>query len=526
MSEFKAGTKLDRSLTEDVQLVDSSSGDEILFDSKDFNPAYLEKSKIISKTIDYLGFGRYQIGLFFVAGFGWFNDNAFPVITSLILARLNEVDGVHPPPKRAPFLTLSQNLGLLAGAALWSVVSDLFGRRWAFNITFLITGIFAVVAGASPNFAAIGVFDALWSFGVGGNIPVDSAIFLEALPTSHKWLLTAMASWWSLGQLVANLVSWPLLGNYSCDDALSVCYKADNKGWRYFLYTMGGLTLVLFIARFSFRVFESPQFYVGRGDDEKALEILHKIAKINGKDLLLTIDDFRKFDEEETDTEKDGNKLFKNELLKQKLDKYKFDRIKECFHTKSLALCSSLVIAVWCIIGLAFPLYNAFLPYYLETRGDANKPLSVHDTYRNSLIVAVCGIPGAILAGLLVELKIGRKGTLAGSLVVTGVILLGSTTAKTSNQVLIWNSFFSFVSNIMYAVLYAYTAEVYPGKCRSTGIGLASSGNRVLGVFAPIIGMYADLTTSAPIFVSGALFILAAILTVFIPYESRNKLSL
>lgn len=524
MSDSKAGTKLDKSLTEDVHLVESHTTDDILYDTKDFNQAYLDKSKVISKTIDYLGFGRYQIGLFFVAGFGWFNDNAFPVITSLILARLDEVDGVHLPPKRAPFLTLAQNLGLLAGAAIWSTVSDVFGRRWAFNITFLVTGIFAVVAGASPNFAAIGTFDAFWSFGVGGNLPVDSAIFLEALPTSHKWLLTAMAAWWSLGQLVANLVSWPLLGNYSCDDALTVCYKADNKGWRYFLYTMGGLTLILFIARFSFRVFESPQFYVARGDDERALATLHKIARINGKELLLTIDDFSKYDDLEV--EKQEKKTFNNELLKQKLSKYKFDRIRECFHTKRLALCSTLVITVWGLIGLAFPLYNAFLPYYLETRGDANKPLSVHDTYRNSLIVAVVGVPGAILAGFLVELRIGRKGTLAGSLVVTGVILLGSTTAKTSNQVLIWNSFFSFVSNIMYAVLYAYTAEIYPGKCRSTGIGLASSMNRVLGVFSPIIAMYADLTTSAPIFVSGALFILAAILTVFIPYESRNKLSL
>ena len=70
---------------------------------------------------------------------------------------------------------------------------------------------------------------------------------------------------------------------------------------------------------------------------------------------------------------------------------------------------SGLVMGV---IGLAFPLYNAFIPSYLESRGDANKPLTVHETYRNTLIISILGIPGSLIGGILVELKIGRKGTL------------------------------------------------------------------------------------------------------------------
>ena len=52
--------------------------------------------------------------------------------------------------------------------------SDIFGRRWAFNLTIGITALFGLIAAGSPNFAAIGVFAAFWSFGVGGNLPVDS----------------------------------------------------------------------------------------------------------------------------------------------------------------------------------------------------------------------------------------------------------------------------------------------------------------------------------------------------------------
>lgn len=502
----------------------SSDDDSVLFDTADFNQTYLRKSALITSAIDEMGFGRYQWGLFFVAGFGWFADNAWPTATSYILQRLVEVDKVHYPVGRAPYLTLAQNLGLLAGASFWSLSSDIVGRRWAFNLTFLFTGIFSVAAGGSPTFVAIGVFAALWSFGVGGNLPVDSAIFLESLPTKNKWLLTVMSMWWSLGQVVTALLSWALITNYSCSDTATVCLSKDNKGWRYFLFTLGGLTLLMFTARFLFPLYESPTYYLARGNDERALETLNHISRINKASHSLTIEDLRAIDELNLD--KDNENAGGNQLLKSRLKRYNLSHIRQCFGSRRLALSLVLVISSWALIGLAFPLYNAFLPSYLEQRGSANKPLSVALTYRNALIVAVMGIPGSIIAGLLVELRIGRKGTLFGSLLLTGIILFGSTTAKTSNSYLAWNCFFNFFSTIMYGVLYAYTPEVFPTKIRGTAIGLAASANRVLGVFAPIIAIFADLTTSAPIFVSGALFLFSALLVVFYPYEPRNKSSL
>lgn len=503
----------------------TSEDEADLFDASDFNQTYIRKSKLVTSAIDEMGFGRYQWGLFFVAGFGWFADNAWPTATSYILQRLVEVDKVHYPVGRAPYLTLAQNLGLLAGASFWSLSADIVGRRWAFTLTFLFTGVFSVSAGGSPTFAAMGVFCALWSFGVGGNLPVDSAIFLESLPTNSKWLLTVMSVWWSLGQVITALLSWAIITNYSCSDTSTECLSKDNKGWRYFLFTLGGLTLVMFSARFLFPLYESPTFFLARGKDEIAIETLNHISRINKKPHSLTIDDLRAIDDLHLDDE-NPDAAGGNQLLKSRLKKYNLSHILECFGSRRLALSLVLVIFSWALIGLAFPLYNAFLPSYLEQRGSANQPLSVATTYRNTLIVAVLGVPGSIIAGVLVELRIGRKGTLFASLLLTGIVLFGSTTAKTSNSYLTWNCFFNFFSTIMYGVLYAYTPEVFPTKIRGTAVGLAASANRVFGVFAPIIAIFADLTTSAPIFVSGALFLFSAVLVVFYPYEPRNKASL
>lgn len=96
---------------------------------------------------------------------------------------------------------LMRTVGLAAGSLGWGLTADVVGRRWAFNLTLLITGVFGLVGGAPTTFAGVAVMVALWSLGVGGNIPVDSAVLLEFLPGSHQWLLSAMNIWWCMGQI-------------------------------------------------------------------------------------------------------------------------------------------------------------------------------------------------------------------------------------------------------------------------------------------------------------------------------------
>jgi hypothetical protein len=65
------------------------------------------------------------------------------------------------------------------------------------------------------------------------------------------------------------------------------------------------------------------------------------------------------------------------------------------------------------------------------------------------VILSVIGVPGALLAGWMVDLPyLGRRGTLALSTALTGVFLLASTTARTSDALLGWNCAYSFVSNV------------------------------------------------------------------------------
>ncbi|KAF5338796.1 hypothetical protein D9758_012055 [Tetrapyrgos nigripes] len=379
---------------------------------------YHAKARILNQAIQEIGFGRYQAYLFCCAGFGWFADSVWPLITGLILtpvvAEFN-FDG--------PFLSLAANIGLFVGALFWALGCDIWGRRWSFNLTLLITGIFGLAAGGSNSFITLASLVAVLGVGVGGNMPVDSAVFLDFVPSTHQYLLTVMAVWWSLGQLFVSLIAWPLITNFSCDNTAVVCSRSENMGWRYLLFILGAITLLLWGIRFFvFKLFESPRYLVGLGQDAKAVEVIHQVAEFNGTSTNLTVDqllDAAKIEDEKATAAvtlakiASGKEQSGRRWLSQS-SSLGLQNVKALFKTRKMALSTSLLILLWGIIGLASTLYNSFLPFLLNSRGNAFGDGSLYITYRNQFILSVVGIPGAFLSGWAVELPyIGRRGTLA-----------------------------------------------------------------------------------------------------------------
>ncbi|KAL4072455.1 major facilitator superfamily domain-containing protein [Scleroderma yunnanense] len=445
--------------------------------------------------------------------------------TGLIYTSVTSEFGVQ-----GEWMILAQALGLLVGAAFWGIGCDMWGRRWSFNLTILITSIFALAAGGAPNYTVLCTCVSLWSIGVGGNLPVDSAVFLEFIPASHQYLLTVLSIWWAVGQLVGSLVAWPLISNFSCPAAPAPCPTSSNKGWRYYLFAMGGVMMVMWILRFFvFNLQESPKYLMGRGRDEEAVASVHRVAAINGKTSNLSVEHLKEAamlagDSNGNDGEMDTSA---KAAAMRKLSKFDANHVKPLFATRKLAYSTSILIILWALIGLAFPLYSVFVNYYLQTRGAAlgNESLSI--VYRNQVILSVIGIPGGLMAGYLIELPmLGRRGTLAISTVLTGVFILASTTARTPNSYLGWNCGYSFTSTVMYGVLYAISPELFPTKDRGTGNSLVSAANRIFGVMSPIIALYANIATSVPIWVSGGIFVSAGLIALLLPFEPRGRASL
>jgi len=72
-------------------------------------------------------------------------------------------------------------------------------------------------------------------------------------------------------------------------------------GWRYLLFTIGGITLGVFFLRFVvFRFQESPKYLLYRGQDEKAIQVLHNIAKFNKRESTITTEVFAALTDEDS----------------------------------------------------------------------------------------------------------------------------------------------------------------------------------------------------------------------------------
>jgi MFS family permease len=313
---------------------------------------------------------------------------------------------------------------MLTGAILWGFGSDIIGRKYAFNLSLLVSAVFCIVAGAAPNWIVLGLFVSLAAFGAGGNLVLDTAIFLEYLPGQHQWLVTLMAAWWGLGQLVAGLFAWAFLPNFSCPgdpvgDATTPgtgvpCNWDNNRGWRYVWFANGALVLAMSIARLTLiRLKETPKFLIGEGKDAEVVETLQFIAKKYDRTCSLALEDLETIN---TRTH-GGNGLVTGHAQNKFSPAEIVMHLRGLFATRKLGRSTLLVWLSWLLIGLAYPLYHVFLPSYIATRGAALGGLSVSDRWRNYALSNMCSIPSPILAGFMCRSRFfwGRRGTMVST---------------------------------------------------------------------------------------------------------------
>lgn len=72
-------------------------------------------------------------------------------------------------PKYPNLLGIGQQVGLIIGASMRSLSSDVIGRRLAFNVTLAIASIFGTASAGAPNFVGLNSLLAVAGTGIGGN---------------------------------------------------------------------------------------------------------------------------------------------------------------------------------------------------------------------------------------------------------------------------------------------------------------------------------------------------------------------
>ena len=215
---------------------------------------------------------------------------------------------------------------------------------------------------------------------------------------------------------------------------------------------MGALMFVLALIRmFLLPMQESPKYLVSIGKDAAAVEVIRKVAKMNGRTTTLTYEKLQGQVADMTGAPSDQSldtKYSTLELLKKSGEVFRSDHVKRLFSNRRLAYSTSLIIIIYGILGefarnlemgfdhgnkgIAYPLFNGFLGLYLTARNANFGTSTVSSTYATYTYQAACGVPGSMVAAVLVLGKFGgRRIAMAFFTILSGVFLFALTAVRT-----------------------------------------------------------------------------------------------
>ncbi|KAI1317558.1 hypothetical protein EDD11_008252, partial [Mortierella claussenii] len=492
------------------------------------------------------------------------------------LARMNLLDdlmsdiGMGKFQKQLLFEVQDQNIGILSssmfvgmmfGAMFWGMLSDVYGRKQAFNFTLIVTTIFGIAASFANSYWLLCVLILCLGFGV------DGALFLEFTPKKNQYLLTFLSIFFSFGAVATSLLGYVLLPKYSCETTPPG--GCNGKGWRYMLLALGGVTMSMVVGRvILFRLEESPKFLLNHNRHDEAAMVLRRIFKINhnqretsGSEVFeenietltsrfnLTSSETNSSAEESFSEDSDSGSDTRNPAemgpptvtaaasarrmpgeLRQRQEpvprgKYKlllYRQRRQFRHKVDLAmerlrplmsprfrLSTILIWIIWALVAFAYTAFNVFYPKFLQEHGEGGNQ-SLRQVYQDILIYSAAGVPGSVIATVLVEGRLGRRYTMAVSTIGTAIACALFVALKSHAAMTIFSAILGLLSTLNYAVLYSYTPEVFPSDIRGTACGVAAAMSRLAGIVSPlIVGIMLTVSTYFPLYASCVTFFIS-----------------
>ncbi|KAG0330203.1 hypothetical protein BGZ99_007064, partial [Dissophora globulifera] len=476
----------------------------------------LEQMNLLDDLMDDIGMGKFQKQLLVLCGLGWFADNMWLQVTQF------EIQD-----KFIGILSSSMFLGMMFGAMFWGMLADSYGRKQAFNFTLIVTTIFGIASSFANSYWLLCLLIFFLGFGVGGNMPVDGALFLEFTPKKNQYLLTFLSIFFSFGAVATSLLGYFLLPPYSCET--NVDGGCQGKGWRYMLLALGGVTLSMVVGRvILFRLEESPKFLLNNNRHAEAAMVLRRIFRINHKgpqsdafdeniETLttrfnnLSSEPSSAADSSDSDSSEPqppstrtarratGDNRQRQEPPHGKYrglfyrQRYQWgrkvntavDRLRPLLESK-YRLSTILIWIIWALVAFAYTAFNVFYPKFLQEHGESGHQ-SLKQVYQDILIYTFAGVPGSVLATVMVEGRLGRRYTMAVSTLGTALATILFAVLTSHAAMTTFSAILSLLSTLNYAVLYSYTPEVFPSEIRGTACGVAAAMSRLAGIVSPLI---------------------------------------
>ncbi|MBR2093797.1 MAG: MFS transporter, partial [Candidatus Methanomethylophilaceae archaeon] len=191
-----------------------------------------------------------------IIGIGWMFDAMDQGMVSGVIAAIGTDWQLSLYDKS--WLTSSGIIGMIIGAALSGNIADRWGRRKVIVVTLLLYSLGSFLSGLSTEYWMLIVFRFITGFGLGGELPVASAMVTEMSPARYRGRnVVLLESFWAWGWIAASLVAYLVIPEF---------------GWRAAFFV--GAVPALFAAVLRQMVPESPRYLEIAGKHDQANAIV------------------------------------------------------------------------------------------------------------------------------------------------------------------------------------------------------------------------------------------------------------
>lgn len=440
----------------------------------------------VASRFERLPVTSYQKLLFSVIATAWFFDAVDVGIMSFVLGSIRT--DFHLNTADSGLLGSASFLGMFVGAGLSGLLADRFGRRPIFQWSMVIWGLASFLCAIASDFHVLLACRVLLGVGMAMELPVAQTVVSEFMPARQRgWYVALLEGTWPLGFVCAGLLAYFMLPVW---------------GWRGVFFTLGLPSAFLLIVR---RIVpESPRWLESRGRVEEASNIMSAIERRVSNALGGSVPDVHNAVLPATAPSASG-------------------RFRELWSPK-YAKRTIMLWILWFFALLGYYGLTTWLSALLQQAGFAASQSVLY-----TILISLAGIPGFIVSAWLVEAW-GRKPTCV--LTLMGSALMAYLYGRVAGQGGTPAHFIPFGLGMqffmfgMWSVLYAYTPELYPTRCRATGVGFASSIGRIGSLIGPsAIGLILPATGQVGAFALGAAcFILAAVIVWLVGVETKGQL--
>lgn len=440
----------------------------------------------IADRLERLPMTSYQKSIFLIIATAWLFDSMDLGMMTFILGSIKADFGLSTA--QAGLLGSASFLGMFLGAAVSGLLADRFGRRVVFQSSMVLWGSGSFLCAVANDATALMLFRILLGIGMGMEFPIGQAMLSEIMPAKQRGRYVALLEgFWPIGFICAGLLAYFLLPIW---------------GWRGVFVALGIPAIFVLVVRQL--VPESPRWLESRGrhiDADRVMSrIEEKVRKANGGKPLPQV---------EPATPSFGHEQGKSGF--------------KALWAPGYAKRTFMVWSLWFFALLGYYGLTTWLGALLQQAG---YPVTKSVFY--TILISLAGIPGFLTSAWLVE-SWGRKPTCVLMLLGSACMayLYGSTAAHAGNQfqLIAFGLGMQFFMFGMWSVLYAYTPELYPTRCRATGGGFASSVGRIGSLIGPyVVGVILPAAGQTGVFGLGATcFVLAALVVLLLGVETKGR---